>query len=153
MLEVSTTKALSSTADPIRRADPVGLSLTFLTGVDGGLIRGSKFPCPSTYEIATRNLLPTWISLGVNDWLVAPLMLVHFLLSDEICHCTLTEPIPSESVTDDKSIINGTSSIAAKPAVSTFSSFLSFLLTVEFFDILFLLLDDNFFCLSTNNLL
>ena len=59
ILEVSTTSALSSTADPISRAEPVGLSLTFLTGVEGGLIRGSKLPCPSTYEMATRNLLPT----------------------------------------------------------------------------------------------
>jgi hypothetical protein len=32
--------------------------------------------------------------------------------------------MPSESVTEDKSIINGTSSMAAKPAVSTFSSLL-----------------------------
>ena len=44
MLDVSTTKALSSTAEPISRADPVGLSFTFLTGVDGGLVSGSKFP-------------------------------------------------------------------------------------------------------------
>ena len=44
ILEVSTTKELSSTADPIKRADPVGLSLTFLTGVEGGLKSGSKFP-------------------------------------------------------------------------------------------------------------
>ena len=44
MLDVSTTRALSSTEEPIRRAEPVGLSLTFLTGVDGGLVSGSKFP-------------------------------------------------------------------------------------------------------------
>ena len=48
ILEVSTTRALSSTADPIKRADPVGLSFTFLTGVEGGLKSGSKFPWPST---------------------------------------------------------------------------------------------------------
>ena len=34
----------SSTAAPIRRAEPVGLSFTFLTGVEGGLVSGSKFP-------------------------------------------------------------------------------------------------------------
>ena len=44
MLEVSTTRALSSTGLPISLAAPVGLSLTFLTGVEGGLISGSKLP-------------------------------------------------------------------------------------------------------------
>ena len=59
MLEVSTTRALSSTGLPISLAAPVGLSLTFLTGVEGGLISGSKLPCPSTYDIETRSFFPT----------------------------------------------------------------------------------------------
>ena len=42
--EVSTTNALSSTDDPINRGEPVGLSLTFLTGVEGGLVKGSRLP-------------------------------------------------------------------------------------------------------------
>ena len=67
MLDVSTTSALSSTEAPINLAEPVGLSLTLLTAVDGGLVNGSKLPCPSTYEITTLNLLPTCISLGVKD--------------------------------------------------------------------------------------
>ena len=44
ILEVSTTRALSSTGVPISLADPVGLSFTFFTGVEGGLINGSKLP-------------------------------------------------------------------------------------------------------------
>ena len=43
ILDVSTTRALSSTEDPIRRAEPVGLSFTFLTGVDGGLVSVLSF--------------------------------------------------------------------------------------------------------------
>ena len=34
--------------------DPVGLSFMFLTGVEGGLISVSNFPCPSTYDMTTR---------------------------------------------------------------------------------------------------
>ena len=95
--------------------------------------------------------MPTCISLGVNDWLVAPLIFVHFLLSEEICHWTLTEPIPSESVTEERSIIKGTSSIAAKPAFSKFSSLFKLLSEVAEFlsGVFFLSVDDNFFCLST----
>ena len=44
MLEVSTTRELSSKGLPISLAAPVGLSFTFLTGVEGGLKRGSKLP-------------------------------------------------------------------------------------------------------------
>ena len=58
-------------------------------------------------------------------------MLVHFLLSEEICHCTLTDPIPSESVTDERSIIRGISSMAAKPDVSTFSSLFELSLVLD----------------------
>ena len=47
-LDVSTTRALSSTEAPMSLEAPVGLSLTFFTGVEGGLIRVSKLPCPST---------------------------------------------------------------------------------------------------------
>ena len=41
ILDVSTTSALSSTEEPISLAEPVGLSFTFFTGVEGGIGRGS----------------------------------------------------------------------------------------------------------------
>ena len=44
ILDVSTTRALSSTGVPISLAEPVGLSLTFFTLDDGGLIKLSKLP-------------------------------------------------------------------------------------------------------------
>ena len=61
--------------------------------------------------------------------------------------------MPSESVTDDKSIISGTSSIAAKPAVSELLSSPNLSATFEFdfvvSETLIFDLEDRFFCLPT----
>ena len=59
--------------------------------------------------------------------------------------------MPSGSVAEERSIIRGTSSIAAKPAVSTFSSLfeISLFLDKALLDALCLSAEGNFFCLST----